>query len=216
MTSRRAPASASPPTASAEAWRARGAQLQSEGRHAEALEIFRARQREFPHEPHGFLAGAISLLALGDARAALQAASDACWRAPDMPEAHYAYGQAFAALGAPDRAEQAFARAIQLKPRWADAWVNYGVALYAQGRMEDAKTAMRNALAADPSHAAAASNLGAFMRISGEADGAEASFANACRAQFRGRRGAAQPRRRSLAGGASAGGARFAASDRPS
>ena len=101
------------------------------------------------------------------------AASEACHRAPNLPQAHYAYGQAFSALGAHDRAEQAFAHAIKLQPRWADAWVNYGAALYRQGRMEDAKTAMNKALAADPSHRAAAANLGAFMRISGESEGGE-------------------------------------------
>ena len=210
-----APASASPPAASAEAWRARGAQLQAEGRHAEALEIFRARAERISRRGAWLSRRRDFAARARRRRAALQAASEACWRAPDMPEAHYAYGQAFAALGAPARAEQAFARAIQLKPRWADAWVNYGVALYAQGRIEDAKTAMRKALAADPSHAASgvqSRRLHAHFRRSGGRRGASA---NACRAQFRGRRGAAQPRRRPLAGGASRGGARFAAGDRP-
>ncbi len=66
-------------------------------------------------------------MALNDAKAAVVAASDACWRAPDLPQAHYAYGQAFAALGLHEHAEQAFAHAIKLQPLWADAWVNYGV-----------------------------------------------------------------------------------------
>jgi Flp pilus assembly protein TadD len=130
-------------------------------------------QQKQPDDPLPYLQSAISLLALGDAKAALVAASEACHRAPQMPEAHYVYGEAFAALGLPARAEQAFARAIQLKPHFADAWVNYGIAHYRQGRIEDAKTAMRRAIAVDPQHAAAASNLGAFMRISGETEGGE-------------------------------------------
>jgi Tfp pilus assembly protein PilF len=106
-------------------------------------------------------------------RAALVAASEACWRAPKLAAAHYAYGQAWAALGEAEHAEQAFAAAIQLSPRWSDAWVNYGIARYRQGAIDDAKTAMRRALAAEPSHPAALTNLGAFMRISGETEAAE-------------------------------------------
>ena len=150
-----------------------GVALQAAGRHAEALPRFEAAQAALGDDPGPFLHAAVSHLAIGDNQAALAAASEACWRAPKLAAAHYAYGQAFAALGEHARAEQAFAAAIQLNPPWADAWVNYGLARYAQGAIEDAKTAMRKALAADRAHPAALSNLGAFMRISGELEGAE-------------------------------------------
>lgn len=116
---------------------------------------------------------AVELLANGQSRAALHAASEACHAAPDRPEPHYVYGQAWLALDQPAQAERAFAASIQLKPDWADAWVNYGIARYRQGGIEDAKIAMRQALIAEPGHPAATANLGAFMRISGEAQGAE-------------------------------------------
>ena len=93
--------------------------------------------------------------------------------APNRPEAHYAYGQAWSALGNHTNAERAFAAALQLAPRWADAWVNYGIARYRQGHIGDAKTAMRQALLSEPSHAGAAANLGAFMHITGEAEAGE-------------------------------------------
>jgi Tfp pilus assembly protein PilF len=109
-----------------------------------------------------------------DALAALKAASDACHAAPNRPESHYAYGQAWSALGNHPNAERAFAAALQLAPRWPDAWVNYGIARYRQGHIADAKTAMRRALLSAPGHAAAAANLGAFMRITGEFEAAEA------------------------------------------
>ena len=102
------------------------------------------------------------------------AASEACHAAPDLPEAHYAYGQAWLAQGEPARAERAFAAAIKLKPNWADAWINYGLCRYRRGRIDEAKTAMRQALRSAPGHAIAAANLGALMRISGEAAPAEA------------------------------------------
>jgi tetratricopeptide (TPR) repeat protein len=105
--------------------------------------------------------------------AALKAASDACHAAPNRPESHYAYGQAWSALGNHANAERAFAEALQLAPRWPDAWINYGIARYRQGHIEDAKAAMRRALLSAPGHAAAAVNLGAFMRITGEVEAAE-------------------------------------------
>ena len=109
----------------------------------------------------------------GDALRALKAASDACHATPHLPQAHYAYGEAWSALGDHRNAERAFAEAIRLAPLWADAWVNYGVARYRQGHVEDAKTAMRQALRSAPGHPAAAANLGAFLRITGESETAE-------------------------------------------
>jgi tetratricopeptide (TPR) repeat protein len=106
--------------------------------------------------------------------ASLQAASDACHAAPDRPESHYAYGEAWLAAGEPARAEQAFATALRLAPDLAEAWVNYGIARYRQGAVEDAKAAMRQALIRQPGHAAAIANLGAFLRITGEGEAAEA------------------------------------------
>lgn len=125
-------------------------------------------------DPVAFLKAAAASLAAGDARAALQPASDACRSAPRLPQAHYLYGQTWLALNEPVRAEQAFAAALQLAPTWADAWVNYGVANYRQGAIEKAKTAMRQALLSEPGHPAASANLGAFLRITGEPEAAEA------------------------------------------
>ena len=112
--------------------------------------------------------------AAADAVAALTAASDACHAAPNRPESHYAYGQAWSALGNHENAERAFAAALQLAPSWAEAWVSYGIAHYRQGHIEDAKTAMRQALLSAPGHAAATANLGAFLGLTGEAEEAEA------------------------------------------
>lgn len=150
-----------------------GVALQAAGRHAEALEHLTVAQASPTDDPAPFLRAAVSHLAIGDDHAALVAASEACWRAPKLAAAHYAYGQAWAATGEHARAEEAFAAAIYLNPRWADAWVNYGLARYRLGAVEDAKTAMRQALIGEPGHAAALANLGAFMRISGESEGAE-------------------------------------------
>jgi tetratricopeptide (TPR) repeat protein len=110
----------------------------------------------------------VSWLALGKAEAALAAASDACNRAPQLPQAYYVHGQALLALNQPQRAEQEFAAALSNAPAWADAWVNCGVARYHQGAVEGAKAAMRQALHHVPGHAAANANLGALQRLGGE------------------------------------------------
>ena len=121
-----------------------------------------------------FIQHSIVCLAQGDHAGALRAASEACHIAPQLPQAHYAYGQALTALGDHPQAEQAFATALQLEPNWADAWVSYGVERYRQSDTDAAIVAMRQALLRDPGHAAAMGNLGAFLRITGGIDEAEA------------------------------------------
>jgi tetratricopeptide (TPR) repeat protein len=126
-----------------------------------------------PRDHLRFLAAYAAHARAGDAQAALRAASDACHAAPDVPQPHYAYGEAWLALDQPARAEQAFAAAVRLAPAWPEAWINYGLARYRQGAIEDAKTAMRQALRRAPDHPIAMANLGAFLRITGEPDAAE-------------------------------------------
>ena len=125
------------------------------------------------YESIPFLVAYAAAVQIGDQDAALTAASQACHAAPQRPEPHYAYGEAWLAHGEPARAEQAFAAAIQCAPAWAEAWVNYGIARYRQGVIEDAKAAMRRALDLVPHHPAAIANLAAFLRISSGAAEAE-------------------------------------------
>jgi tetratricopeptide (TPR) repeat protein len=172
-----------------------GVALQAAGRHADALESFRQAQAALADDPAPFLHAAVSHLALGEARAALHAASEACWRAPELATAHYAYGQAWAALGEAQRAEQAFAAAVRLNPRWADAWVNCGLSRYRQGAIEGAKVAMREALRYAPDHGAAKDNLAALLRMGGDGQPAmsAAPEARAPPAVDRGERRASRP-----------------------
>jgi Tfp pilus assembly protein PilF len=121
-----------------------------------------------------FLRTASQAMQAGALETALQAASEACHRAPLLAAAHYLYGQVWLALARSQEAERAFAQALQLDPAWADAWINYGVARYREGHIEDAKAAMRQALIRAPGHPAASANLAAFMRITGESEDAEA------------------------------------------
>src|SRR5947199_6123900 len=58
-----------------------------------------------PDEAARLIALAAIRLERGDARTALAAASEACHRAPHLPQAHYVYGQAWAALGNQANAE---------------------------------------------------------------------------------------------------------------
>ena len=124
-------------------------------------------------DPWSRLQAFSTALKRGDTHEALAAARDACLAAPNMAEAHYAYGQAWMAEGKPERAEQAFAIAAKLRPGFADAWVNLGLARYAQGAVDDAKRCMVHALRAQPGHPAATGNLAALSRLTGGYETAE-------------------------------------------
>jgi tetratricopeptide (TPR) repeat protein len=145
-----------------------GVALQGTRRHAEALAPLEWAQKSLPKDPLPFLHASLSLLALGKAEAALEAAREACARAPQLPQAHSAHGQALMAVDEPARAEQAFATALRYAPQWADVWVLCGAARHRQGAIEGAKAAMREALRHAPDHAAAKDNLAALMRIGGD------------------------------------------------
>jgi tetratricopeptide (TPR) repeat protein len=161
-------ASAAGDTAEALAAVERGRALAVAGNHTEAANVFLACQKKLPNDPAPWLNRAASLLALGDSRAAVQEASEACHRAPNRYETHYTYGLAWLAENQPRRAEEAFAAALRLNNRVADAWVSLGVARYRQDNIEGAKQAMRSALVAAPGHRAATSNLAAFLHLTGE------------------------------------------------
>jgi hypothetical protein len=64
-----------------------GVALEAEGGHAEALASFRAAQTAWLDDSRPVLHAKVAHLALGDASAVVVAASDVCWRAPDLPPA---------------------------------------------------------------------------------------------------------------------------------
>jgi len=144
-----------------------GIALQGKRRHSEALAPLEAAQASLPDDPLPYLHASHSLLAIGKAEAALEAANEACTRAPQMPQAHSALGQALLAAHQPARAEAAFAAALRYAPRSADLWVLCGAARYRQGAVEGAAAAMRAALRYAPDHAVAKDNLAALLRMGG-------------------------------------------------
>jgi tetratricopeptide (TPR) repeat protein len=76
-----------------------GTGLHAVGRHGDAAAQFRACQRLLPEDPAPFLNLASALLALGEARSALDAARRGRRRAPQIPQAHYTEGLALFAWG---------------------------------------------------------------------------------------------------------------------
>ena len=136
-------------------------------RHTEALAPLALAQKALPKGALPLVHASLSLLSLGRAEAALQAATEACERVPQLPQAHSALGQALMALSEPARAEQAFATALRLAPQTPDVWVLCGAARHSQGAIEGAKAAMREALRLAPGHATAKANLDALERLGG-------------------------------------------------
>ncbi len=151
-----------------------GIALQGTRRHAEALAAFERAKTLLPKGALPLVHASVSLLALGKADAALEAASEACEQAPQLAQAQSAFGQALMALNQPARAEKAFVAALGLAPQWGDVWVLCGTARYRQGDVEGATAAMREALRHAPDHAGAKANLAALERM-GEREEAAAS-----------------------------------------
>jgi tetratricopeptide (TPR) repeat protein len=129
-----------------------GVALQGARRHAEALDLFEQALKARPDDPSPLPRASLSLLALGKTEAARQAASEACARAPGLPQAHLALGQALLALKEPKRAEE-------------DAWVLLGVARERLGAIARAEAALREALRIAPGHAAASARLASLRRV---------------------------------------------------
>ena len=137
--------------------------------------------RSIASAANGFveLRTAAAALANGALDVALQAASDACYAAPEQAQSHYLYGQVLLALDRPAPSKQAFATAVRLDRGWADAWVNLGVASYRLNQPDEALAATRQALMRDPENAAACANLGALLRLAGDFEGAESHLRRA-------------------------------------
>jgi tetratricopeptide (TPR) repeat protein len=144
-----------------------GIALQGMRRHVDALKALERAQKSLPKSALPSVHASLSLLALGKAEAALEAATEACDREPQLAQAHSALGQALMALNQSARAEQAFAAALRLAPQWADVWVLCGAARHRQGAIEGSLAAMREALRHAPGHTAAKANLAALQRMGG-------------------------------------------------
>jgi predicted O-linked N-acetylglucosamine transferase (SPINDLY family) len=122
---------------------------------------------------------AASLLAVGDARAAIE-----CWRTlarltPGDAGVHNNLGIALAAGRQFDEALIAYGRALELKPDYARALNNRAAALMNRQRFAAALADLERALALEPRYTRALLNRGAAQRALGQHEAALASYRSA-------------------------------------
>ncbi len=163
----------------AEAWLLLGNALQSQGRHADAVEALNRVVRLAPSSAEAHFALGRALTGHGDRDAAVVRLREAVTLAPAHAEAHSALGVLLGEQGRAAEAVQHFGEAARLRPTWANARHNLGVALAQAGRAEEAVAALQEALRLEPSYAEACYNLGNVLKGLGRRDEAIAIYRRA-------------------------------------
>jgi protein O-GlcNAc transferase len=156
-----------------------GVLLSQTGRHAEALANLPREVVVHSGSTLLLVALAGSLLATGDADAAVPCLQQALTVDPTCPEAHNTLGAAYLAQGRILEAVLALRAAIQHRPDFADAFYNLGRTLQAADMPADALAAYNSALRLRPGHFQALLNLGFALRALGRLDEAASSFRKA-------------------------------------
>jgi tetratricopeptide (TPR) repeat protein len=121
------------------------------GRHAEAMEHFRAAIRINPRHAEGHNRLGATLASLGRHRDALPHYREAVRLEPSYAEAWSNLGLATTQTGAAADALSSFDKALQLYPGYAMAYFGLAVALNELGRLDEAESRFREALRLDPS-----------------------------------------------------------------
>lgn len=136
---------------SARAYENRGTQAMGEGRHDEAVAIFREGLAETPDDAglHNWLGSA--LMMTGDARGAGEQFSEALRLDPELELAHLGLGVLLSASGRHSEAVDRFRRAVELQPNYIQGRLGLADALRAMGRLEEALVQLERVVQLDPS-----------------------------------------------------------------
>ena len=160
----------------------RGALLEEQGRHEEALADFREAVRIDPGSARARARLAASLVGFGYAREALPHAREAAALDPTNAAAHAALGRIEAALGEHETAVAAYQRALALG-RQPALERRIGDSLLLLGRFEEAISHYRQAIAIDPGDDDARVGAGAALVELGRASDALAYLEEAVESQ---------------------------------
>ena len=165
--------------ANAEAYNALGILALQQGRHDEALQMFRrAVQADSAHgEAHNNIG--IVLHSQGRVDQGISAYRKAIAAMPDMAQAHSNLGRALRQCGQPDAAVASFRRARALAPECAEIHQNLGNALVQQGQQDEAFDCFRKALELQPQLAAAHNSIGTIFQAKGLLDEAVVHYRQA-------------------------------------
>lgn len=132
-----------------------GNRAESEGRAAEACDLYRQALRARPGYARAHLNLGVALEAMGEADAALQAYRDALAAEPSSPFAAYNLGKLLHTRGEHAAAAEHLRAAVERKPDFADARVVLAGALEAVGDTQGAVLALEQALKQKPDYAGA-------------------------------------------------------------
>jgi serine/threonine-protein kinase len=158
-----------------------GGKLRALGAAAEAAELLRQAQGQYPGDfwINHSLALTLTRLTPPPAEEAVGFFRAALALRPDSPGVYVNLGVALKAQGDLAGAVVAYRRAIALAPRYAAPHNNLGLALKAQGDVPGAVDAFRAALERDPTNATVCRNLGNALKDRGDLPGAVAAYRKA-------------------------------------
>jgi predicted O-linked N-acetylglucosamine transferase (SPINDLY family) len=147
-----------------------------QGRHEEAVALYRLYLGGRPDDAQGHSNLGNALQALGRCEEAEAAYLRALALDPALAPAHVNYGQLCLTLQRYEDAERRYGEAIAIDPLLAAAYVNLGALLHAQERWAEARPVIETALAIDPDDVDARRTLGLILLELDEAAAAEAEF----------------------------------------
>ena len=147
-----------------------------QGRHEEAVALYRLYLDGRPDDAQGFSNLGNALQAVGRLQEAEAAYARALALDPEFAAAHVNYGQLCLALQRYDDAERRYRQAAEIDPTLLAAYVNLGALLHAQERTVEARSVLETAVAIEPNDGDARRNLGLVLLDLDEAAAAEAEF----------------------------------------
>lgn len=147
-----------------------------EGRHEDALRLYRTGLRHGPRDARLHFARAASEAELGRKDEAIVAYRRALELQPNFPEALLNLGNLLYDRGALLGAARCYAHAVTQRPEYSKGWCNLGNALSALERYKAASAAYERSLALAPATVATRHNLGNARMHERDYVGAEACF----------------------------------------
>jgi predicted O-linked N-acetylglucosamine transferase (SPINDLY family) len=139
---------------------AQAAQLQHEGKHAEAEAAYLAILRRHPASTQALHRLALLYAQRGRFEEARQRVDQALGLDPTEAELHFHRAEIVLALGLQDQAEEGYLEALRLRPDFFDALVNLAEVLLRTERAEQALTRLDHAVRLRPDDLAAQNNRG--------------------------------------------------------
>jgi predicted O-linked N-acetylglucosamine transferase (SPINDLY family) len=163
----------------ADALIADGNRAETEGRLAEACELYRQAVRRAPRYAKAYLNLGAALEASGNIPAAIASYETARERDPANPYANYNLGRLQHASGALAQAEQLLGEALRLRPQFPEARVVLAAVLETSGRAGPAVLQLEAALRERPQDFGALFRYAALLRMLGRLEEAQAALQRA-------------------------------------